>query len=280
MLKFWLWFTALSGLGIVVILSIGTWLVSPKKVVVGEPPHDLAMESVLLPTSNVAAWYHQGVIEQGGVLLLHSIGANRLEMLGRARFLIKAGYSVLMIDLPAHGESAGQHISFGYLESHSVVQAITYLHHRLAHKSIGVIGVSLGGASTLLGQGPIAVNALVLESVYSTIEMAIANRIAFYLGDWARPFSVLLSWQLAPRLALDPNLLAPIRVISQLTSPVLIMAGDADQRTLLSETKALYQQAAMPKALWVVAGAKHENLYQYAPEQYEAKVLDFFQRFL
>ncbi len=46
---------------------------------------------------------------KGAVLLLHGVRADRREMLNRARFLKEEGYSVLLIDLPSHGESDGAH---------------------------------------------------------------------------------------------------------------------------------------------------------------------------
>jgi alpha/beta superfamily hydrolase len=48
---------------------------------------------------------------------MHGVRANRLSMVERARFLSYAGYSVLLFDFQGHGESTGQHITFGYLES-------------------------------------------------------------------------------------------------------------------------------------------------------------------
>jgi len=51
------------------------------------------------------------------VLLLHGVRADRREMLGRARFLNRLGYGILLIDLPAHGESPDDHITFGAREA-------------------------------------------------------------------------------------------------------------------------------------------------------------------
>lgn len=66
-------------------------------------------------------------------------------MLDRARWLHDEGYSSLLIDLQAHGESTGNHITGGYLEKHDVASAVKFARNRHPTESIGVIGVSLGG---------------------------------------------------------------------------------------------------------------------------------------
>ena len=58
---------------------------------------------------------------------MHGVRSNRLQMLDRARFLNKFGYSVLLFDFQAHGESIGDHITFGYLESLDANAGYSYL---------------------------------------------------------------------------------------------------------------------------------------------------------
>jgi alpha-beta hydrolase superfamily lysophospholipase len=64
---------------------------------------------------------------RGAVLLLHGVRSYRRSMLSRAIFLHDIGYSVLLINLQAHGESAGKRITLGYLESRDVVAAREFL---------------------------------------------------------------------------------------------------------------------------------------------------------
>jgi pimeloyl-ACP methyl ester carboxylesterase len=70
-------------------------------------------------------------------------------MLERARFLLRAGYTVLLFDFSAHGESTGEHITIGYLESRDAQAAISFLRKILPGEKIGVIGVSMGGGSAV-----------------------------------------------------------------------------------------------------------------------------------
>ena len=93
-------------------------------------------------------------------------------MLDRARFLHGAGYTVLLYDSRAHGESDGSRITFGHLESLDARAMLGFLRRAAPGERLGVIGISRGGAAVLLGPQPLGVSALALEAVYPTLEEA------------------------------------------------------------------------------------------------------------
>lgn len=65
--------------------------------------------------------------------------------------------------------------------------AVDLVRARLPGEPVGVIGASMGGAAALLGPGPLRVDALVLESVSPTIELAVADRLRVRLDTAATP---------------------------------------------------------------------------------------------
>ncbi|MDB4900386.1 MAG: esterase/lipase/thioesterase family protein, partial [Gemmatimonadetes bacterium] len=77
--------------------------------------------------STIKAWIVAGRKGAGALLLLHGVGANRTSMVARARFLNRAGYTILLPDLQAHGESEGEHITFGTLESRDARASLDFL---------------------------------------------------------------------------------------------------------------------------------------------------------
>ncbi len=111
----------------------------------------------------------------GAVLLLPGIRANRLSMVDRARFLSRAGYSVLLIDFQATGETKGDHITFGWKESRDVLAAVNFIRQIDPTARVAIVGSSLGGVAALLATPPLKVDALILEEVYPTIEMPLAT---------------------------------------------------------------------------------------------------------
>ncbi|HEY2378642.1 MAG TPA: alpha/beta fold hydrolase [Gemmatimonadaceae bacterium] len=212
------------------------------------------------------------------MLLLHGMGSNRVSMLARASFLHRAGFAILAPDFQAHGESPGQHITFGELESLDAAAALAFLRVASPGERIGIIGVSMGGAASLVGNKPLSADALVLESVYPTFKDAVADRLHTWLGPLGflgTAMTPLLIDVVAPRIGVNPARLRPIDAIGQVTQPVLLIAGTEDQYTRLSESRALFAHATSEKELWEVSGAGHQDLHDYAPLEYERRVGDF-----
>lgn len=254
-------------------------LTQPDQKPVGAAPADLHATELTIASasgSTLRGWFVEGERGKGAVLLLHGVHANRLVMLRRARLFAQAGYAVLLIDFQAHGESPGKNITFGYLESHDARAAFDELQRRAPGECVGIVGVSMGGAATLLAQPPLPANALVLEQVYPTIDEALDNRLRLYLGPLGAWLESPLERATSRRLQLDPAQLRPIDHIGGQREPVFIIAGDADRHTTLAQSRALFDAAGEPKQLWVVPGAEHVDLADRVPDEYASRVLAFF----
>jgi uncharacterized protein len=268
------------------ILLAGTWfagtiLTSPSQQSIGPIPPGLNGRVVQFQSSSgamILGWFVPGKPGAGAIVLMHGVRSNRLSMLERARFLSKAGYSVLLFDFQAHGESSGEHITFGSLESKDAQAAIQFLRETAPGEKIGIIAVSMGGAATILASPPVSVDAVILEMVYPTINEAVNNRLTSRLGSWARVLSPLLLFQLRPRLGIGSNDLRPIDHVGQLRAPKLFIAGANDRSTTLEESQRLYETASAPKDFWVVPGVGHVDAHNRARVEYEQRVLDFFAR--
>jgi uncharacterized protein len=262
---------------------IGGQLSAPVPRAIGGAPAGLDARSVEFSSASgsiIHGWVFRGVSGRGAVLLLHGVRGNRLDMLARAEFLHQAGYSVLLIDLQSHGESTGRRITFGYLESRDVSAAIAFLNRELPRERIGVIGVSLGAASFVLASPHPAVNAVVLESMYPTIDQAIADRLRLHLGPLGPMLAPLLEVQLRPRLGVSSDQLRPVDSLKGLGAPVLVIAGTQDQHTTPLETEAIFSAAAPPKQLWFVPGAGHVDLHAFSKLEYQRRILQFFSTYL
>jgi fermentation-respiration switch protein FrsA (DUF1100 family) len=260
------------------VLLAGSALVEPAQRPVGPPPPGLPIESVSIESTSGATlrgWFARGQPGAGGVLLLHELRGDRRSMLGRAGLLHGAGYSVLLLDLQAHGESGGRHVTFGHLESRDARAGVGYLRQRLPGEPVAAVGRSLGGAACLLGEGPLAVDALVLEAVYADFREAVRNRLRLRFGLGAGLLEPLFTLQLRARLGIDPANLRPVAAMRRIEAPVLIIAGELDRHTALAESRRLFDAAPGPKALWVVTGAAHEDLHGRRPAEWGRRVLAF-----
>ncbi len=257
---------------------VGDRLTTAAPGIVGPPPFDAPYQDVRLTSDAggiLVGWLFPGDPAAPAIALFHAIRENRKSMAARAELLVRHGYNVLAIDLPAHGESAGHRITFGVAESQGVKTSYEYLRRRFPNSKTAAIGVSLGGAASLLGNRPAAFDALVLESVYPDIDTAVANRLALKLGPMGRILSPLLTAQLKPRLGVAPAELRPVKAIQAYEGAVFIIAGDLDRHTTPADTRRLFDAAKDPKTLWMVKGGGHADLHRFAGQRYEHNILAF-----
>jgi pimeloyl-ACP methyl ester carboxylesterase len=268
-------------LGTAAMFVIGWALAAPVQARVGQPPQDLRALPVEFESGSgavVHGWWCPLEKARCAILLLPGIRANRLSMVGRARFLRRAGYAVLLIDFQATGETKGDHITFGWKESRDVLAAVEFLHDADASDCVAIIGSSLGGVATLLATPPLKVDAMILEEVYPTIEIATRNRMENYLGNFGRMLTPILLAQLQWRLGISPSQLRPIDHIGDVTCPLLILGGEKDRNTTRADTQLLFNHARAPKQLWFVPNAGHVDLHRAASQEYETRVLAFLQQ--
>jgi uncharacterized protein len=277
--------TVVSGVAAIVatVIAVGLGASASARGTVGSSPADLPVEAVTITSPSGATlrgWLVPGREGAGAIVLMHGVRANRLSMIRRAELLHDAGFSVLLFDFQAHGESTGSRITFGHLEGLDAEAAVAFVRRRLPQERIGAIGSSLGGAAALLGPAPLPVDALVLESVYPDIGSAIANRVSVVLGATlggivASPTAWLFQHILPPFIGVQPADLRPIDHMAEVTAAVLVAGGTDDDRTTIAETRAMFERAHEPKRLWVVEGAGHVDLEGYTPEGYREHVLAF-----
>ena len=83
------------------------------------------------------------------VLLFHGVADNRVGVLGQAEFLLRAGYSVVMMDARAHGASGGPMATYGWLERNDTSSIIDALESSEHPKHIFALGESMGAGIVL-----------------------------------------------------------------------------------------------------------------------------------
>lgn len=241
-------------------------------------PKNFPVESVTFPSKSgatISGWLVAGTTNKGVVILQHGVHSDKSSLVERAKLFSSAGYTVLMFDFQAHGESKGNVITFGFLESRDSQAAVEFVKSRFPGRPIGVVGESLGAAAAALAKPPLAVQALVLEIMYPTIEDATKDRIEMRLGWPARFFSYLLTTQIPFRAGCEVNDLRPLDAVAKITAPKLFLAGTLDRETKIGEARKIFENAAEPKMFVAFDGAHHQDLFTFAPDFYKTNVLNF-----
>ena len=260
----------------------GSLMIHPKHHAVNAPPRDLACVNVSFasePGIEIKGWYVEAPAASRAVLLLHPMGGDRTSMLDYARFLHRAGYACLMIDFRAHGESTGEMRSFGWHEARDAAAGVAWLKQRLPGARVAVIGTSLGGAAALLAKDSLHADAIIAQSVYAHLRDATWNRLDMRLGATiASTSSWLLDGQVPLRMSLNIDDIAPAKAAVFTTCPVFVIHGTEDRNARLWEGRAIYDACPSPlKQWWAVPGAAHVDLCTFAGEDYQRRVLAFFE---
>jgi len=270
-----------SALAIVLALYLGLPLamavaaVWPGRAQVGEPPP--GFREVSLTASDgvrLDGWYSPPR-NGAAIVLAHGAGGSRESSRRLGAVLAERGYGVLALDLRGHGSSGGRTNRLGWQGSRDIRAAADYL---IAHEegvAIGGVGSSMGG-EVLLGASAscpemraiVADGAtrrctnelLALPSKRSLVE-SFTPRVMYALVG-------LLSGERQPA-----PLLNEMRDATS-TAFLLIAAGEEDLEIDFNER---FSQALGRRAtLWIVPGVTHTGAYQRYPDDYERRVLGFF----
>ena len=249
----------------------------PREVFLPKTGRDISNIALETAAGRVAGWYVRPRRGPRGIaVLLHGVRGDRTQMWPRADWLAGRGWASVLVDLPAHGESEGDAITLGRRERHAARAAVDFARERHPDGPVAVVGVSLGGAATVLAlaDGPLDVDGLVLESVFPTVTAAVGNRtgrVPYVGGLLSRSLLV----QMRPRLGVSPADLRPVDHLAAAGCPVLVLSGRLDDGTTPADTRRLFAAAAEPKALHFFAAAGHEDLHAHSPEEYERRVAAF-----
>jgi fermentation-respiration switch protein FrsA (DUF1100 family) len=120
------------------------------------------------------------------------------------------------------------------------------------------------------------VRCVICESAFDELGHAVENRFRHYVlvpGWLAGCLMVPLA---EGRTGVSVDEVKPIERIASLRCPIFVIGGDEDVKALPSETRRLFAAASEPKALWMVPGAGHRDLF--SREEYAEKVSAFLAR--
>jgi fermentation-respiration switch protein FrsA (DUF1100 family) len=212
------------------------------------------------------------------VIVCHGHGSNKGDMIDIAEMLHRSGYSVFMFDFRAHGKSEGDLATLGWLEPDDLRAAIGFVKERVSPDNIGVIGFSMGGATAITTAGQSDdIKAVVADSAFPDRSKLIAKAVDNSLPP---PFSfITLVFARLRGMNLDGNNPAShVQGISP--NALLIIQGDSDHLVELDDAKLLYDKAKEPKELWLVDDTPHVAAFHIDRNEYERRVIGFFDEHL
>jgi alpha-beta hydrolase superfamily lysophospholipase len=218
------------------------------------------------------------------VLLFHGVGDNRAGMSVFAEFLLRAGYSVMMMDSRAQGESGGEVATYGWKERWDTVAIVNALESSESVRHLFALGISMGAAIALQSAAvEPRIEAVVAEDPFANLREVSYDYAGLQRWPWLgktlfRPASMEGMRALHDAGGFEPDQVSPQRAVAERAFPVLLICGTADHTIPCRHAEMIYRAARGPKELWIVKGAKHASAYGVAPAEYEQRVLTFFRR--
>jgi uncharacterized protein len=218
------------------------------------------------------------------VIVQHGQGDNRVGMLGYADMLLRHGYDVLLPDSRAAGTSGGAVLTFGVLEAGDFNLWYNWIEAGEAPRCIYAIGNSMGAATVLEASArQPGYCAVVAESGFSSFRETAYLRMgqSFGTGPWLGRtflFPTVEAGLIYARFKYGVNLAAssPRKAAAHSHVPILLIHGLADNN--LPPVNSERIKAADPGAqLWEPAGAGHCGAISTAPEEYERRVVGWFE---
>ena len=219
------------------------------------------------------------------VLLFHGVSDNRTGDLGHAEFLLRHGYSVVMMDSRAHGKSGGDMATYGWKERYDTVAITNALYATEKVRHLYAHGVSMGAAIALQSAAvEPRIAAVSAEDPFANLREVTYDYagldVSPFLGKTLfRPASIFALRALEKAGGFNPDEVSPEKAVAQRPFPVLLICGTNDHRIPCRHAEAIYKAATGPKELWIVQGAGHASALGQAPAEYENRVVSFFEKY-
>ena len=240
------------------------------------------------------------------VLLFHGVADNRAGVLAQAQLLLKEGYSVVMMDSRAHGQSEGPIATYGWLErsdTRAIVDALVSSERNrfttvqtsspnLPRTGIGTVpspfhifalGESMGaGIALQAAAAEPRIEGVVAEASFANLTEAAYDYAGFRRYPWlGKTLLAPGAWMMVYRgqsLAGFPAAeVSPVRSVAARAFPVLLICDTDDVALPCRHTQMIYDAARGPRQMWVVPRAFHTAALAYQPAEFRRRVLAFYE---
>lgn len=244
-----------------------------------------SVQIVAADGATLRGWSIRPIANNGDVvILLHGQADNRRGMLGNAGMLLRHGFSVLLPDARAHGESGGRIATYGVMEADDLRRWYAWIEQSEAPHCVDGLGDSMGGAQLLQS---ISVEpgfcAVIAESPFATFDEAAYDRFGqfFNTGPWLgrtlfRPALMAGLVYVRLRYGVDLEQASPAKSVAATHVPVLLIHGLADTN-LPPYHSEMIKDGNPAVDLWEPAGAEHCGASETAPAEYERRVIGWFE---
>lgn len=217
----------------------------------------------------------------GSVILVHGIGGCKEHFTKLAIDLANRGYDSWLFDNRAHGESGGLYSTYGYYEKTDISLIVDEIKKKQPDTKLGIWGNSLGGAIALQAiERDKRITFGIIESTFTDLRQIVYDyqkRFSYGVGlEWICNITLEKASEIA---VFNPEKVKPIESVKNISCPILIAHGNADNNIKFEYGKQLYANLASKDRVFVtVENADHYNIYDIGGQEYSNKLFKFLKR--
>lgn len=224
--------------------------------------------------------YRENIDSDYWCILLHGYTADNHTMMTFAHEYINKGFSVLIPNHRAHGNSAGEYTTFGIKEKEDLKRWIKWIDNKQPNSKIVVHGVSMGAATTMyLAEDDIDNVIAYIEdcgftNYYNVAKFKYGNNILL------KPFLMLANVIFKNKYGGD-LFKSTLSTIIKTNKPMLFIHGGNDELIPASMCGELYEKSNSEfKKMYIAPNAGHADAKNINPTKYFDVVFNFIDQVL
>lgn len=204
---------------------------------------------------------------KGIIVLLHGLSGRKEDLLPVAERFVAAGFRCLLIDMPAHGNSPVNTMSFGgsLFEQDLPAQALKEIRQAfgLPDEPAALWGMSMGGAFAISAASKDSADwdALMIVSSFSSLGEVLKSQIPDKWQGAVGALMPLLDMECKLRNRPMIDAIQPQRWAESVTIPSLFVHGERYKTIVPTQGQQLYRAVTHNNKLWItVTDAGHANV--------------------
>lgn len=236
-------------------------------------------EVVTLQTSSklkIEAWLLKRDSSRGTVIMFHGHMGNKGAMLPEASVFYDMGYSVMLVDFRAHGNSEGTASTIGKREGEEVKLAYDYMVSQ-GETNIVLWGTSMGAAAicSAFHSYELSPAGVILEMPFGSLNDAVKGRVGM-MGLPKEPVASLLTFWGGVEQGFWAFAYKPSAYAKKIKCRALVQWGALDVRVTRKETDAIFENLSSTyKKFEIYPRAGHASLFTNDSLQWKVAVAAF-----
>jgi hypothetical protein len=224
------------------------------------------------------AWLIRVPNPKGTIAIFHGHGSEKSANLSQSNEFNEMGYSTLLVDFRAHGQSEGNTCTIGYREAQDVKLAYDFLKNK-GENNIILYGISLGAATITkaIADYSLAPKKIILEMPFASLPATVEGKMRM-AGLPAEPIGCLLTFWGSCINGFWAFDMKPKEFVKTIKCPVLVQWGKKDKGVSETEINEIYNNIRSPKQFEVYENSGHQNLCENEPDKWEETVGTFLEK--